>query len=105
MVEVVAGTKKVAVIGFGNIGSGVVDILYQKGVVGLELAKVVDKDLERKRSVSIPEKYLATDWRQAISDPEIDIVVELMGGIEPAKSVLLQALQSGKDVVTANKGY
>ncbi len=103
MVKVMAGTKRVAVIGFGNIGSGVVELLYQKGVAGLELAKVVDKDLERKRSVAIPAEYLTTDWRQVISDPEIDIVVELMGGIEPAKSVLLQALQNGKDVVTANK--
>ena len=95
--------KKVAVIGFGNIGTGVVEILYQKGVAGLELVKVVDKDLERKRSVAIPPEYLTTDWKQAISDPEIDIVVELIGGIEPAKSVLLTALQNGKDVVTANK--
>jgi len=98
-----AGTKRVAVVGFGNIGSGVVDILYHKGVAGLELAKVVDKDLERKRSVVIPTEYLITDWRQVVGDPEIDIVVELIGGVEPAKSILLQALQSGKDVVTANK--
>jgi len=103
MVEVMAGTKKVAVVGFGNIGSGVVEILYQKGVAGLELAKVVDKDLERKRPVVIPAEYLTTDWRQVVSDPKIDIVVELIGGIEPAKSVLLQALHNGKDVVTANK--
>ncbi len=95
--------KKVAVVGFGNIGSGVVDILYQKGVAGLELARVVDIDLERKRPVALPASYLTTDWRQAVSDPEIDIVVELMGGIEPAKSVLLAALENGKDVVTANK--
>ena len=98
-----AGTKKVAVVGFGNIGSGVVEILYHKGVAGLELVKVCDKDLERKRSVVIPIEYLTTDWRQVVSDPEIDIVVELIGGIEPAKSVLLQALENGKDVVTANK--
>ena len=98
-----AEAKKVAVVGFGNIGSGVVEILYHKGVAGLELAKVVDKDFERKRPVVLPAEYLITDWRQAVSDPKIDIVVELIGGIEPAKSVLLQALQNGKDVVTANK--
>ena len=57
--------KKVAVIGFGNIGTGVVEILYQKGVAGLELAKVIDIDLEKKRSVAIPPEYLATDWKQA----------------------------------------
>ncbi|MFC1904748.1 homoserine dehydrogenase [Chloroflexota bacterium] len=102
--EVMTGPKKVAVVGFGNIGTGVVEMLYQKGIAGLELVKVVDNDLERQRSVTIPAEYLATDWRQVVSNPEIDIVVELIGGIEPAKDVLLQALQNGKDVVTANKG-
>ncbi len=95
--------KKVAVIGFGNIGAGVVDILYHKKVAGLELAKVVAIDLRKERPVTIPVEYLITDWEQAVSAPEIDIVVELIGGIEPAKSILLQALQNGKDVVTANK--
>ncbi|MFC1985710.1 homoserine dehydrogenase [Chloroflexota bacterium] len=98
-----AATKKIAVVGFGNIGTGVIEILYQKGVAGLELAKVADIDLERKRPVTLPAEYLTTDWRQVVSDPEIDIVVELIGGIEPARSVLLAALENGKDVVTANK--
>ncbi|MFC1987243.1 homoserine dehydrogenase [Chloroflexota bacterium] len=98
-----AATKKVSVIGFGNIGSGVVELLYQKGIAGLELAKVVDIDLERKRSVTLPASYLTKDWRQVVSDPEIDIVVELIGGIEPARAILVETLQQGKDVVTANK--
>lgn len=98
-----ADTKRVAVVGFGNIGSGVVELLYQRGIAGLELARVVDIDLERKRHVALPASYLTTDWRQVVSDPQIDIVVELIGGIEPAKSVLLAALENGKDVVTANK--
>ncbi|MFC2025421.1 homoserine dehydrogenase [Chloroflexota bacterium] len=96
-------SKKVAVIGFGNIGTGVVDILYQKGVAGLELVRVTDIDLKRKRPVTLPASYLTADWQQVVNDPKIDIVVELIGGIEPAKSILLQALQNGKDVVTANK--
>ncbi|MFC1933088.1 homoserine dehydrogenase [Chloroflexota bacterium] len=95
--------KKVAVVGFGNIGSGVVELLYQKGVAGLELAKVADIDLERKRPITLPESYLTADWRQVVSDPAIDIVVELIGGIKPARDVLLDALNNGKDVVTANK--
>ena len=98
-----ADKKKIAVVGFGNIGSGVVELLYQKGIAGLELAKVVDIDLERKRSVSLPARYLTRDWRQVVSDPKIDVIVELIGGIEPARSVLLEALNNGKDVVTANK--
>jgi homoserine dehydrogenase len=94
---------KVAVIGWGNIGTGVVELLYQKGIAGLELAKVCDIDLERKRAVVPPKRYLTKDWRQVVNDPEIDIVVELIGGIEPAKSILVEALQKGKDIVTANK--
>ena len=98
-----SGAKKIAVIGFGNIGTGVVELLYQKGVAGLELYRVVDKDLERKRPVSLPPDYLSADWQPVVNDPEIDIVVELIGGIEPAKSILLAALENGKEVVTANK--
>jgi homoserine dehydrogenase len=98
-----AKPKKVAVIGFGNIGTGVVELLYKKGVAGLELVKVCDIDLERKRPVNLPAQYLTTDWKQVVNDPGVNIVVELIGGIEPAKSILLQAMQNGKDVVTANK--
>ena len=98
-----ASPKKVAVIGFGNIGSGVVDVLYKKGFGGLELVRVADIDLERKRPVTLPKEYLTKDWQEVVGAPEVDIVVELIGGIEPAKSILVQALQNGKDVVTANK--
>ena len=96
-------TKKVAVVGFGNIGSGVVEFLYQKGVAGLELVKVSDIDLERKRSVTLPAEYLTTDWRQVVNDPAIDIVVELIGGYEPARTFILKAFEQKKHVVTANK--
>lgn len=98
-----AKTKKIAVIGFGNIGTGVVELLYKKGIAGLKLVKVVDVDLTRKRSVELPESYLSSDWRQTVADPEVDIVVELIGGLEPAKSIQMEALKQGKDVVTANK--
>jgi len=98
-----AKTKKVGVIGFGNIGGGVVEFLYQKGIAGLELVKVADIDIKRKRPVDLPADYLTTDWHQVVNNPEIDVVVELIGGIEPAKDILTKALQNGKDVVTANK--
>jgi len=96
-------SKKVAVIGFGTIGTGVVDLLYHRGVPGLELVTVVDKDLQRKRAVSVPQGMLVPDLKEATDNPAVDIVVELMGGIEPAKTVLLNSLKNGKDVVTANK--
>lgn len=95
-------TKKVAVLGFGNIGAGIVDLL-RGGVPGLELSKIVVKDIGKKRSTTVPVNYLTTDVRQAINNPEVDIVVELIGGIEPAKTYLLNALRNGKDIVTANK--
>ncbi len=98
-----AKTKKIAVIGFGNIGAGVVRLLYEKGIAGLELVKVVDVDIKSKRPVELPASYLSTDWKQVVADPKIDIIVELIGGIEPAKSILSEALKQGKDVVTANK--
>ena len=96
-------SKKVAVIGFGNIGTGVVEALYKKGVAGLELTRVVDIDLESPRSITVPASYLSRDWQQVVDDPGIDIIVETIGGIEPAGSIVLQALRNGKDVVTANK--
>ena len=96
-------TKKVGVVGFGNIGCGVVGVLYESGVAGLELVRVADIDIERERPVTLPAEYLTKDWQEVVGDPKIDIVVELIGGIEPAKDVLMQAMKNGKDVVTANK--
>jgi homoserine dehydrogenase len=98
-----SSVKKVAVIGFGNIGVGVVRALYEKGVNGLELVKVVDIDLKKRRSVKIPKTMLTDDWKSVVNDPEIDIIVELIGGIEPAKTIQIQALKNGKEIVTANK--
>jgi homoserine dehydrogenase len=98
-----SANKKVAVIGFGYIGVGVVRALYEKGVNGLELVKVCDIDLKKRRPVKIPKTMLTDDWKTVVNDPEIDIIVELMGGIEPAKTIQMAALKNGKDVVTANK--
>ena len=96
-------SRKIAVIGFGNIGSGVVEALYNKKFTGLELVKVADIDLERTRPFTLPTEYLSNDWQAVVADREIDIIVELIGGIEPAASIHSQALKNGKDVVTANK--
>ena len=87
--------KKVAVIGFGNIGVGVVRALYEKGANGLELVKVVDIDLKKRRPVKIPKTMLSDDWKSVVDDPEIDIIIELIGGIEPARTIQLQALKNG----------
>jgi len=98
-----AEVKKVAVIGFGNIGTGVVDILYHRKIRGLELARVVDIDLKTERPVALPTGYLSTDWQAVVCDPDVDIIVELIGGLQPAKDIQIAALENGKDVITANK--
>ncbi len=95
--------NNIAVVGFGTIGTGVVDLLFNRGIPGLKLVKVIDKDLERKRPIALPPGMLVPDLHAATDDPGVDIVVELMGGIEPAKTVLLNSMKNGKDVVTANK--
>jgi len=100
----------VGLIGFGTVGTGVVKILTQKASlleerlgVPLELVKVGDVDLERDRGVEVAPSLLTRDAGEVIHDPRVDIVIELVGGIEPAKSFIIQALRAGKPVVTANK--
>ena len=98
-----ADTKKVAVIGWGTIGTGVVELLYKKGIPGLELVKVCDIDLETDRGITLPSEMLTDNWHEITDDPVIDIVVELIGGIEPAKTIQMEAMSKGKSVATANK--
>jgi homoserine dehydrogenase len=100
----------VGLIGFGNVGSGVIKILRDKKAflsskIGLEIeiSRICDKDISSKRDVSVDKELLTKDPRRIIDDPKIDIVVELMGGIHPAKEYISEALKKGKNVVTANK--
>ncbi|MGB8689233.1 MAG: homoserine dehydrogenase [Microcoleus sp.] len=69
----------------------------------LEIYRVGVRDISRTRSLQLPENVLTTDLEAIVTDPEVDIVVELIGGLEPARSLILQAIASGKHVVTANK--
>jgi homoserine dehydrogenase len=100
----------IGIIGFGNIGSGVVKILgsrksllAQKIETEIVIKKICDKDLAKKRDVAVDKALLTSDAYEIINDPGIDIIVELMGGINPAKEFILAALKKGKHVVTANK--
>jgi len=97
-------------IGFGNVGSGVVKILRDRKTflsekIGLEIniKKICDKDTASKRNVSVDKQLLTKNASEIISDPQIDILVELMGGIHPAKEYISEALKKGKNIVTANK--
>lgn len=100
----------IGIIGFGNVGSGVVKILRERKTflsekIGLEIeiTKICDKDLNSKRNVSVGKELLIRDANEIISDPKIDVVVELIGGTHPAKEIIFSALENGKNVVTANK--
>jgi len=99
---------RVAVLGGGTVGAQVAHRLLQAGEelgqrsgAGLQLIGVAVRDLKQKRSAPIPQELLTTDASSLIVGA--DIVVELMGGIEPARELILQALHSGADVITANK--
>jgi len=101
---------KVGLIGFGTIGAGVVEIfnrnqelINRKTGRKVELKRVVDLDIETPRGVEIDPEKLSTDADDILEDPDIDIVIELIGGYEPARSFILRAIENGKHVVTANK--
>lgn len=100
----------VGLIGFGNVGVGVIKILRERKAlliekIGIDIAvkKVCDQDIASKRNVSLDKDLLTRDAKEVINDPKIDILVELIGGIHPAKELILEALRKGKNVVTANK--
>ena len=101
---------KVGLIGFGTVGSGVVGILQKNsGLIEkrmgakLVLKRIADIDLETDRGVKLKPGVLTRRAEDVIQDPEIDIVMELIGGIEPAKTFILKAIRNKKHVVTANK--
>ena len=103
-------TIAIGLIGFGTIGTGVVKVLQKNAAIirqrlgiPLVLKRIADLDITSARSVSVSKKLLTANALQVIDDPEIDIIVELMGGIQPAKQFILRALKNGKQVVTANK--
>jgi homoserine dehydrogenase len=103
-------TAKVAIIGFGTVGSGVARLLLEHGEriarhAGrpVELVHVVDPDLTRPRNVALPPGVLTNDLSKVLANREIVAVVQTIGGLEPDRSITLQVLESGKDVVTANK--
>jgi homoserine dehydrogenase len=71
--------------------------------VSLEVRRIAVRDLKRARRVKLPTRLLTQDWKTVVNDPEIDLVVELMGGTTTARTVVLEALRRGKPVITANK--
>ncbi len=103
-------TVYVGIIGLGTVGSGTVKILFEnqsliKKRLGVPLLvkKIAVRDPSLPRRVEVPDTLLTTDPESIFRDPEIKIVVELIGGLEPARTFILKAIEAGKHVVTANK--
>ncbi len=100
----------VGLLGFGTIGTGVVkvfqqnhDLLVSRLGTGIELVRIADLDTQSDRGVQLPPGLLTDDAQGLLNDPQIQIVIELIGGYEPARTFVLQAIRNGKHVVTANK--
>ena len=101
---------KVGLLGLGTVGTGVVRIVegHQEDLssqVGspIVIEKVAVKNIEKTRSIDIERSKLTEDPWEVIRDPEIDVIVEVMGGVDQTKEYILEALNRGKHIVTANK--
>jgi len=102
-------TLKVGMLGCGVVGSQIARLLVEnksdltsRAGANLELVKVAVKDIKTKRE-GIPSNLLTDDAKSIVNDPEIDLIIEVIGGINPAKELILTAIKNGKSVVTANK--
>ena len=101
---------KVAIIGLGTVGAGVARLLLEqqdrvasRAGRRLELVQAVVRDPRKPRESWLPAALVGTDIERVTNDPAIRVVAHLVGGVEPARTILLRLLEAGKDVVTANK--
>ena len=101
---------KVAIVGLGTVGTGVARLLYDHGDRtarhagrALWLEHVVVHNLSKDRDVDLPPEIISDDLARVLEDPEITAVAQLIGGLEPARTIMLELLENGKDVITANK--
>lgn len=101
---------RIAILGLGNVATGVVRILTDRSDMvtrraggPFEIRHVVVRDAVKSRDVAVSQDVISTDWNAAVSDANVDVVVELMGGTTTAREAVLAAIRNGKHVVTANK--
>jgi len=101
---------RVGLLGCGNVGAALVrlvddhaDLITARSGTRVEISRVVVRDLTKPRDVKLPAGVFTDDAAAVVADPDIDIVVEVMGGVEPARGLIESALRAGKPVVTANK--
>jgi len=107
---VTSAPVRVGLLGCGNVGAALVGLLATQADdieartgLRLELGRVAVRNLARARAIDLPTGCLTHDANEVVNDPSIDVIVEVIGGIEPARSLVLDALKAGKPVVTANK--
>ena len=105
-----ATSFKIGVLGCGNVGAALVDLVatqrvsvFERTGIDLEVTRVAVRNMSAPRDVDLAEGVLTRDAMAVVTDPNVDIVVESIGGIEPARELILAALAHGKPVVTANK--
>lgn len=99
---------KIGLLGLGTVGTGVVQILHSPQqrhplLASVEIQRVGVRDPAKTRDVDLDPSLLTPDLESIVRDPEVDVVIELLGGLEPARSLILESLAQGKHVVTANK--
>ena len=102
------GKCKIGIVGFGTVGTGIYKILRSEFdshpiLKEIEIVKIAVKDLNKKREIAIDNNLLVDNPIELIDDPSIDVIVEVMGGIDIAKDIIMKSLRAGKSVVTANK--
>ena len=99
---------KIGLLGLGTVGTGTAEILLNPTgrhplLQEIEIYKVGVRSLDKPRTISLPPDVLTTDIESIVTDEAVDIVVEVMGGLEPARSLILKAIAHGKHIITANK--
>lgn len=94
---------RIGVAGFGTVGSGLVEYILKEGKSRYELKRILVRNPRKVRKVKVPASLLTTDFRDLTHNPEVDVVVEVIGGREPAYTIAMDALSNGKHFITANK--
>ena len=101
-------TFKIGLLGLGVVGTGTAKIMLDPSgrnplLNEISIAKVGLRSLDKLRQIDLPTNIIETNLESIVNDPSIDIIVELLGGLEPAKSLILKAIENKKHIVTANK--
>ena len=101
---------RIGLLGCGNVGAALVqlverqaDVIEARTGVRLQISRVAVRNISRDREVNLPDGVLTRDAHSVVNDPTVDVIVEVMGGIEPARELIAEAISHGKPVITANK--